>query len=135
MHRKNLKNQKEDQLAVLSLDVIFFLYLMLGLYGSVWSMDDFDAYKIILFGYIGLPLAIAFFGLRFLFPYWGRKFPKAFYGLLITLGLVFMPGHILLFNAMTAQQKEVKRTIATATSVVYVSVQKGGLGFYIKKRW
>lgn len=122
-------------LSKIGFEFLLALYIAVGIYGVLWLTVDFDDFKIALITFLGLPLAIVYYALHFLYFGWEIKFPKYYRYYMASLALIFGLGHFLLINAYTTETPQFKRSVLINGKVMTLSMKRGGLGVIYAERW
>jgi hypothetical protein len=110
------------------------LTLLVGTIGALWVSDDFDEVRFLAMGWIGVPLAVLYYGSRALYPGWHLRLPRLGAAVVTLLFLDFGAGVVPLVNALTVHGPTIKRTVTRGLGVATRDVRRGGLGILFSTR-
>ena len=130
-----LDHNYDQKMLKTGFDVLFALYLALGLFGAAWIDFDFNEIYVQAVAYVVIPAIAFYYGMKWLYPQWHSRFPRSYRGLLLGLVLAVLPAQVLLINAATNEGGLIKRDIARSSGLLTVAVERGGLGILYRKRW
>ena len=129
---------REPELPIINsvpINLVLVVMAMAGTYGAVWVSDDFDAWRLGMFAFLGVPLAGLYILLECFHPKWRRRFYRYWISSILVLSFVFCTGLLPLINAMTAEDQILKRTFADAPFASMRDYKRGGFGQLFRVRW
>lgn len=117
------------------INILLLVLGAIGTYGAVWISDDYEAARLTLFAFVGVPLTALFILLERYQPLWRRRYTRYWVLSIATLSFVFATGALALANALTADGAVYKRSFADAPFASTRDYRVGGLGQPFRTRW
>ena len=118
------------------MECVLAAFAALGIFGALVISDDFDRFRWMALGYVGMPLAILYGSARILFPLWTTRSPRLGLAVVTTLFILFSTGVVPLANALGSDGTRLKRTIPLGLGLSVRDVYRGGFGWvFAAPRW